>query len=180
MRTLFAVVFALGAVGSLAAQVAVPVPPTKIAVSGRNGPPRILTDTMGTAYEVPYAAGRVFTALGKVYAELKIKVELSDSALLQVGNPSFNTRGTIGGRRVSAYLNCGSGMSGEFADSYPIYVSLVTFIKSTDPANTTIRTVLMANAYNVTEGARPTQNCWSNGEFESRISKLTLKYLASP
>jgi len=54
----------------------------------------------------------------------------------------------------------------------------VSFIQPVDANRASVRTALIANAYNVTEGARPIQNCWSNGEFESRVSKLVIKKLA--
>ncbi len=144
---------------------------------GRGG--RVIADTMGKPYEIPAEAGRVFSAVAAVYADLKIPVELRDSAALQIGNEAFVRRGDVAGRRMSAYLECGQGFTGPRADAYRIDLGLVTFVTPAGQDAANLRTVFLGTAVNVSEGAsRSTQGCYTTGELERRIHQAVLKKLA--
>lgn len=143
----------------------------------RGRPPRLLADTMGIPFEVPVAAARVFAAVALVYADLKIPTELRDSALLQIGNQTFDRRGDLAGRRLSAYLECGEDMMGPRADFNRIDISLVSFIKPAGAQAAILRNVILASAVNV--GVRGTIPCQSTGELEHRIYDLVRKKLGS-
>lgn len=147
------------------------------ALVGRTG--RVIADTMGTPFGVPFPAGRVFAALDSVFADLKIPVEVRDSARLQVGNEGFVRRGDVAGRRMSAYLDCGQGFTGPRADAYRIDIGLISFIAAEGPDTASLRSVLLGTAVNVTEGSRPTQPCYSTGELERRMHQMVLKRLTS-
>lgn len=136
---------------------------------------RVITDTMGTPYPVPAAGGRAFAALAAVYAELRLTPELRDSATLQVGNPSFYRRETLAGRQMSTYLSCGEGMTGPYADYYRIYMTLLSTVTPLGSDSATLRTVFLASAMNVTEGARQPMPCESTGRLEIRIHQELLK-----
>lgn len=160
-----------------AAPLAAQAPPRVIMVPGLRGvPPSELIDTMGTPREVPFPAARVFAALEKIYAELKVKPEVY-SKPEQIGNQAFYARGSFAGRRMSAMLECGAGMSGPYADGYRIYMGLVSFVTPTPGNTSVVRTVLVGNAINVTEGVRPTQRCRSVGELEAKIHEMLVKEL---
>src|ERR1041384_8299568 len=83
----------------------------------RVGSDRVVADTMGTPFDVPYPAARVFTTLGGVYAELKIPTEVHDSAALELGTDGFSRRGDLGGRSLSIFFACGRGVRSAFAYS---------------------------------------------------------------
>jgi hypothetical protein len=137
---------------------------------------RVIADTMGSPFDVPGSPARVFRALEQVYADLKIETELKDSLMLEIGNEKFYKRNSLAGRRLSGFLECGSGLTGEYADNHRVDLSLVTFVRPKTAERTTIRSVLLGAAINVTEGAKPTQNCNSNGELERLIhQRLLLK-----
>lgn len=130
---------------------------------------------MGAPFEIPAAAARVFTAVAAVYEELKISTDLRDSVQLQVGNQTFDRRGDIAKRRMSAYLECGEDMMGPRADFNRIDISLVSFIKPAGADAAILRTVMLAAAVNV--GVRGTISCYTTGELERRIRDLVLKKL---
>lgn len=143
---------------------------------------QVISDTMGTAYEVGAPPAMVFHALALAYGDLKVETPIRDSALLQVGNPQFYRRGDLGGRQISTWLGCGDGITGPYADSYRVYMSLVTSITPVEgnPDRAIVRTVLLAGAVNVSEGARQAMPCESTGRLEVRIHQLTLRRLAVP
>lgn len=68
-------------------------------------------------------------------------------------------------------------MTGPYADDYRIYLGLVSFVTPTPANSSFVRTVLVGNAINVTEGVRPTQRCRSTGELELKIHEMMVKEL---
>ena len=162
--------------GSTLAQVATPSPPTTIMIPGlRNRPPRILADTMGNPFEVPAPAAKVFAAATEAYQDLKIDIVIRDSVQLQVGNPIFDRRGNVAGKRMSLYVECGEDMMGSRADFNRIDLSLISFIKPAGNSAAVLRTVLLASAANV--GVRGDLPCSTTGELERRLYQLVLKKL---
>lgn len=149
----------------------------RLRVRTLNRSDRIIADTMGQAYEVPGSPARVFRAVSEVFAELKIETPIRDSAMLEVGNEKFFKRGDFAGRRISGLLECGGGLTGAYADNHRVDLSLVTFVRPVEANVSTIRTVLLGAAINVTEGAKPTQFCRSNGELERMIHQRVTKRL---
>lgn len=173
--------FVLFALGLAAPGLAAAQAPNRItvvrALVGRTD--RVIADTMGMPLEVPGLPGPAFAALAAVYEDLKIPAGVRDSAALEVGNEAFVRRGDVGGRRMSASLDCGDSFTGPRADAYRIDLSLISFLTPSAPDVTTLRTVLIGTAVNVTEGGRPTQPCYTTGELEKRIHQMVLKKLAA-
>lgn len=135
---------------------------------------QVITDTMGTAYVVPFPAGRVYTALLAAFNELKIPADIVDSAGGRVETNVFHRRGDLGGKQISTYLGCGDGITGPYADSYRVYMIVMATIEPKGPDRSTIRTVLLGGAVNVSEGARQPMACESTGRWEIRLHKLVV------
>jgi hypothetical protein len=135
----------------------------------------VVTDTMGTPYEVPYPAANVYSALLAAFKELKVPAEVRDSAAGRVESNVFHRRGDLGGRQISTYLSCGDGITGPYADSYRVYMVIMTTVTPKDRENSTIRTIFLAGAVNVSEGARQPMACESSGRLEIRLHKLVLQ-----
>lgn len=138
---------------------------------------RVIADTMGSPFDVPGSPARAFKALQQIYAELKIETALLDSVELEIGNEKFFKRGSLAGRRLSGFVDCGTGLTGDYADNHRVDLSVVTFVRPKTEDRSTIRTVLLGAAINVTEGAKPTQNCSSNGELERLIHQRVVQKL---
>ena len=139
---------------------------------------QVVEDTIGTPYPVRFPSGRVYRALLAVYDDLKIPAEVRDSAAGQVGVPSFYRRGNFAGRQISTWLGCGESMTGPNADSYRVYMYLMSTVTPDGPDASSVRSVLLAGAVNVTEGSRQPMPCESTGRLEVRIQQLLLKKLA--
>jgi hypothetical protein len=86
----------------------------------------------------------------------------------------FHRRGDLGGKQISTYLGCGDGITGPYADSYRVYMIVMTTIEPKGPDQSTVRTVLLGGAVNVAEGARQPMACESTGRWEIRLHKLVL------
>ena len=60
---------------------------------------RVVSDTMGTPYPVPFPRAQAYRALRAVYDDLKIPAEVHDSVAGQVGSsPSIGAAISPGGR----------------------------------------------------------------------------------
>ena len=134
----------------------------------------VITDTMGTPYEVPFAPSRVWPAVLAAFKELKIPTEVKDSALGRVESNVFYRRGDLGGRQLSTYLSCGDGITGPYADNYRVYMIAMTTVSPKGDDRSTIRTIFLAGAVSVTEVARQPMACESTGRLEIRLHKLVI------
>ena len=159
-----------------AAPMAAQRPRTVIVVPGELT--QVITDTMGTPYRVPFEPGRVYQALLGAFADLKIPAALRDSIGGRVESDVFYRRGDLAGRQISTYLSCGEGITGPYADSYRVYLTLISTVTPADSNRSTLRTVLLAGAVNVSEGARQAMPCESTGRLEIRIHQVVLKKAA--
>lgn len=135
---------------------------------------RVITDTTGTAYEVPFPAARTYAAVLATFEELKLPAEVRDSANGRVETGVFHRRGDIGGKQISTYLSCGDGITGPYADSYRVYMIVMTTVEPRGPDRSAIRSVLLGGAVNVSEGARQPMACESTGRWEIRLHKTVL------
>ena len=141
---------------------------------------QIISDTMGAGYDLPYSYGRVYHALVEVFADLKIVTTEQDSLTGQVGNLQFITTSPLGRESMSSYLSCGSGMTGQYADTDRIYLSIMSYLTPSGPNQTTLHTGLLATAVNVAGGSRQPMPCGSRGRLELQIFQRLIKRIASP
>lgn len=174
MRTFKLMFFATLAAGSLAAQKT----RTVIVVPGQLT--QVITDTTGTAYDVPFSVSRTYAAVLAAYTELKIPADVQDSAQGRVESNVFHRSGSLGGKQISTYLGCGDGITGPYADSYRVYMIVMTTVTPKGTDRSTVRTVLLGGAVNVSEGARQPMACESTGRWEIRMHKMVVVKAAIP
>jgi hypothetical protein len=116
--------------------------------------------------DAPPAAA--WTALLRVYSDLGLEVSGADSRTHMVQMTNKRLR-RIENRRMSAYLDCGSGNSGQYADSYDVYVTLQTqLLPAANGTGSTVRTQLEASARDAAHGNAPVR-CTSRRTLERRI-----------
>lgn len=140
---------------------------------------QVVTDTMGTVFDIPYPAAAVYRALLAVYAELKVPAEVQDTAVGRVESNVFYRSGSLAGKQISTYLGCGDGMTGPYADQYRVYMVAMSTVGKKDAENSTLRSVLLGGAVAVAEGARQPMACESTGRLEIRIQQMVLKKLTN-
>jgi len=145
---------------------------TMVVIPGRLT--RVITDTTGTLYEVPFSPAVTYAAVLRTYEELKLPREISDSAKGRVETGVFHRRVDIGGKQISTYLSCGDGITGPYADTYRVYMIVMTTVVPRGPDRSAIRSVLLGGAVNVSEGARQPMACESTGRWEIRLHKEVL------
>ncbi len=175
----------IGAVGGLAGQTPVAVP------SGSTGgfnsrfiPPEILSRMMERPSELPASVTVVaprdsaWKALSEVLKGFDIAVSYSDPAAGEIGTIKSKIMRRLGKEPLSSYLRCGEGLTGPNADSYVVYLSLAGFVKPAADGQTTIATLLTAQAIDLPNGRNDVMDCTTTGRLESKIGKAVQIRLA--
>jgi len=120
-----------------------------------------------TSIHAPLRA--VWAALPEVYNSMGIQLTVIDQPSGTVGNRSFVRTRTLDGKRMSAYFDCGSSMTGMRADEGRMTITAVS--RATDVANgeTSLATTV-SGTVQTNEGASA-QNipCASTGVLEESI-----------
>jgi hypothetical protein len=107
-----------------------------------------------------------------------VEASTRDDRSFVIGNEGWRAT-AIHGTRLSAFLQCGSGITGPNADSYEVMMRLLVQLEAPAPAETLVRIVLYASARpRATSGAL--LSCASPGTLEGRIVRLIGERLAQP
>lgn len=117
--------------------------------------------------------GTTLAALGKVYADLGIPLGtvVTESAQMLIGNTSLRVPShTIGGKPLSAYLNCGRGpVTGDLVDQGEVTIWVVSKVVPNGDSASLVSTEVTGRARSV--GVSSDQVvCQSNGGLERRIN----------
>lgn len=129
-------------------------------------------DTVDTPTHFRGSPFQVYRALAAVYEGLKIPLNLTDSIQGHIGNTGVPLR-TIGGKRMSTYVGCGSGMTGQYADIHRVTMAVVSWVQPRGRDSATVRTGVFAGAVDRAEGSSSMPRaCSTTGLLEERIRVL--------
>jgi hypothetical protein len=126
-------------------------------------------------FDVP--ATRVWLALEAAYKSLEIEVTTQDIPSHTIGNRDFWKMRTLGSTRLSRFVDCGSGPSGNKADSYRIYLSVLSVVTTQPNGRTKVETQVVPTGVDVYGGAVDRLPCGSTGELERQIAEGARKFL---
>jgi hypothetical protein len=103
----------------------------------------------------------------EVFERLGIEIDMADPRTASLGNSGFRA-GRIEGRQLSRYLDCGSGLTGAYADVYEVTASLLVQLFADPEGGTVVRSVF--DAYARARDVRSSAiHCQSRGDLERRI-----------
>lgn len=128
---------------------------------------------------IPVAPDRAFAAVREVYAELGVPFAMNDPAIGRIGNTNFFKTHKFGNEAISTYLNCGNSITGSAADSYRVYISLVSMVRPDGQGTTELETSFTAQAQNMEGTAGDRIACGTTGRLEERIRKSVLQKVAA-
>ena len=134
-----------------------------------------MTETQSVA-TIQAPVSRVWIALQSAYDSVGIPITIVDGKQHLAGNQGFKLQRTLGKIPLSAYIDCGSNAFGRKADTYDVYLAVVTRVHATDSTTTEMIT-------NVDAAARPMSfsqaytKCQSRGELEARIAGLVRAFV---
>ena len=147
--------------------------PPRLLVKLRAFPFQIALDTMVlTRVQVAATPSETFAALRAVYEELKIPRSVADSVHGQLGTLRLVRSHTVGDERMSAYLNCGAGMTGAYADTWRVTMGIASFVRTADDGKSTVATALVAQADDMDGASKAPIMCGSSGLLEARIATM--------
>ena len=136
-------------------------------------------DTVDTPTHFRGSPFRVYRALAAVYEGLKIALNITDSIRGHVGNTGVAMR-NIDGKRMSTFVGCGSGMTGQYADIHRVTLAVVSWVQPRGRDSSTVRTGVFAGAVDRAEGSSSMPRaCATTGVLEERIRVLLREKLAT-
>jgi hypothetical protein len=121
----------------------------------------------------------VWVAVAAAYDSIGIPITVIDTKGHTFGNQGFTLRARLGKVPLSRYIVCGGSGSGfgENADSYEVYLAVITRLHATDTTHTQLVTTVDA-AGRPASLSQPYIKCGSKGEIEARISSLVQALVA--
>jgi hypothetical protein len=122
------------------------------------------------------SVSRVWTALAAAYDSVGIPITIVDGKQHLAGNQGFKLQRTLGKVPLSAYIDCGSNTFGRKADTYDVYLAVVTRVHATDSVTTEMITTVDAAARPMSF-SQPYTKCESRGELETRIAGLVRTFV---
>jgi len=150
---------------------------------GPTSPPPPVTGA-GTTLDVNFTPSRgvvsdavqatpeaAWEALPKAYADLGIPVKEVSDASRSLGNSRFAVSRRLGETPLSRYLECGSGLTGPFADRYRIEMLIRTSIVAVETGGVRVDTYVEASARNPEGSSNTGVACASTQRLEREIAE---------
>jgi hypothetical protein len=125
------------------------------------------TGAVASSIHAPFSA--VWAALPEVYNSLGIELTLIDPPTGSVGNRSFIRSRTLGSKRLSAYFDCGSSMTGMRADEGRMNLSVVSRATAGTDGQTSLATTVSGTVQTNEGASAQTIPCASTGLLEETI-----------
>ena len=134
-------------------------------------------DTVSASSKAPADRNRAFRAAIQVYKSLKIPTDIVDTTVAQLGNLNLVVNRTFAGSRMSTWLRCGESMTGPNADTFRIYMAVVTGVERATDDSSRVRTLLTGTARNMAGGASNPIPCSTTGMFEEMVGRKIVEEL---
>ena len=131
-------------------------------------------DDQSTAKIVAFPLEQVWRALPAVFDSLEVPVGHVDAVGHVFGNDGVRIRKRIGGAAISRYFDCGTTQVGPNADSYDVFLVLMTTLAA-GPANTTTVTVTAEASARPVARSQPYVPCTSRTTLDERLVELLKK-----
>jgi len=127
---------------------------------------------------VAFPEDRVWAVMRNVYDSLAIPVATFDAASKTIGNNNLRLKRRLGEVALSKYINCGSTQGFPSADTYEVFLTIMTSIRpaGSDPPSTQISTTIEGQARPITFSGEPVR-CSSLTTLEARIVEVANKLL---
>lgn len=137
----------------------------------------VRNDASFAEFALPARLTAVWGTLPAVFEQLGIEPTYVDSGQGRIGNARY-TRSRIERRSMSTYIECGSGLTGPYADAYEVTLSILVHVVPNGQQGTVVRTNL--DAFATQRSANSTSiHCTSKGALERRIRALIEERLAA-
>lgn len=134
-------------------------------------------DSLSAPFDMMASRGATFAAASAVFDELKIPMQVRDSAAGVIGNPSYIKMRNLAGMGMSRLLSCGSGMTGPNADSWRIYITVFAFVEGKGDDKSVLHVGFIGGAKDIDGASKDAVACATSGLFESTFADRVKKRL---
>jgi hypothetical protein len=146
--------------------------PRRVNVTLRGFENLVMLDTLASWSELLAPPAQAYAAAKQVLDSLKLSPTASDSANGLLLNRGFVARGRIAGRRMSWAWRCGSGLVGDYADTWRISMAYALFIDPSNGGGSRLGVAFAAGADDVQGASKAPLQCGTTGLLEKEIAKL--------
>jgi hypothetical protein len=129
----------------------------------------IVLDSMTLAEEHAAPAGEAFRAAEAALTAFRIPVTTRDSAAGLLANLKLVRNGTLAGVPLSQYLNCGQGLTGQYADVHRVTLVVAAFVDPLPGNRSRVGFALSGAAIDMAGHSVDPNACESLGTLESRL-----------
>jgi hypothetical protein len=138
----------------------------------------MMNSTSANGGAVAFPEDRVWAVMRAVYDSLGIPVATFEAASKTIGNNGLRLKRRLGEVALSKYVNCGSTQGFPSADTYEVFLSVMTSVRpaAVGPQATQISTTVEGQARPITFSGEPVR-CSSLSTLESRIVEVANKLL---
>ncbi|MEP6494405.1 MAG: hypothetical protein ABJF01_17100 [bacterium] len=117
---------------------------------------------------VAFSSEQVWRIMPAVFESLGISLTTVDPQKHVIGNEGFKVRKQLGTVTLSKYIECGTTQIGPNADSYEVYMTILTSVQPGPSGGTAVGTTVEAAARPLTV-AQEYSRCSSKSLLESKI-----------
>ena len=136
----------------------------------QGGQLRVTSNAQASVTRIAFPMGKVWHALPAAFENLGIPITAVDTGTHTISNGGLKFRRVLGSAPLGRYIDCGSTQVGESADSYDVYLTVVSQVEE-DPATglAVLHTIFESMARPIVF-SREYSRCSSRGELERRLA----------
>jgi hypothetical protein len=131
----------------------------------------IAPNTGANVTTIPFSSEQVWRTMPAVFEALGIPLTTVDPKKHLIGNEGFKLRQQLGTVRLSKYIECGTTQIGPNADSYEVYITIMTDVQAGESGGAKISTIFEASARPL-NFAQEYSRCSSKGVLEPKIVEI--------
>jgi hypothetical protein len=136
-------------------------------------PEPIKLDTLVRWHDVLAPPSATYAALRAAVDTLKIPLVMADSVHMLLYNPGFDARARLAGKFMHWWWHCGSGMTGDYADTYRMTIAYAIMVEPTPDGYSRVGLAFVSGAENTEGVSTEPIPCGTTGALEQQILKLT-------
>lgn len=143
---------------------------------GQGGELRMTSSAQTNVTRIAFPMGKVWHALPAAFDNLGIPITSVDTGTHTISNGGLKLRRVLGSTPLGRYIDCGSTQVGENADSYDVYLTVVSQVEEDANGLAVLRTTFESMARPISF-SREYSRCSSRGELERRLAAGVMEQL---
>lgn len=169
---------ALVALTTMAAGLHAQAPQARAVLPGIDVP--IMLDTMALEFPIAGARDSIYAALLSVFQELKIPVQTANPKAGLLNNLNADISRRLGGERLSRYIDCGRGFSGENANVCRVTIVMAAWPDPQSGDATALHVAFIGGGLDPAGSRGNYVLCTSKGVLEEEFAAKVRARLAPP